>query len=510
MDGTADLSAFGLGPMVRLSAALRELSPGCASLEDFAQRVCTSLHETFLDTDGQRQTALVRFYGTAPLASLPAAEQRFASRGADDVLPDSTTCLTLLGTAGELPQWNDRRASVGHRAIALRDPEQVARLPMVAALLDQLGVDVHALLSAQAEVLLPAETGDYRVFHVPYALGSLAIPAQDFVAEHGVAAAFGFGGALPTGEIYAVIIFSRVSVPATTARLFGAVALSTTLAALDMLDLPLLRGTPLERRPVAPVSAEERSAARVAITQSLLRVHEMMAAREADRALAALEQSRYDARRAAALANVAMQLSTARTVDAVVEVLFRDGVPVLGADGGSLALVNEDRTSVQLSISQGFSQDLRQRYAELPLDDTFPAVLTARTGEMVVLPDVESGDARFPALAEVSAEAGVRALGALPLVVDGRLIGSFTATWNVPTLFTDSVLELMEALAAQAAQAVDRARLLELERYRSETLQRSFLTRPPSPAGLDIEVRYLPAGEGARRCSPWVTSSAMT
>ena len=70
---------------------------------------------------------------------------------------------------------------------------------------------------------------------------------------------------------------------------------------------------------------------------------------------------------------------------------------------------------------------------------------------------------------------GAHAYAAYPLLVDGRSIGSVTLMWNRPVVFTSPPCELMEALAAQAAQALDRARLLGVERHYSETLQRSLL-----------------------------------
>jgi serine phosphatase RsbU (regulator of sigma subunit) len=70
-------------------------------------------------------------------------------------------------------------------------------------------------------------------------------------------------------------------------------------------------------------------------------------------------------------------------------------------------------------------------------------------------------------------------------------------------LFVPAAMELMSALAAQAAQAVDRVRLLDAERNQSATLQRSFLTRPRQPTDVDIEVRYQPAAKHAQVGGDW-------
>jgi serine phosphatase RsbU (regulator of sigma subunit) len=505
VDVQADLSAFTLGSMLRLVPALRELSANCSSVEQFAQRVSEFLFGAFVDDRRVRQTALVRVYGTAALEDLPQADQDFVARSAV-ALPAATTCLVLLGTAGAQAAWHDRTASEGHRVIPLPDAAQVARLPMIAALLTQLGIDIEALVSARADIVLPTQEDAYRVFYVPQALGSPVIPAQDFVTEHGVASALGFGGALPGGEMYAVVLFTTVPVPLTAASLFGTVALSTSLAAVDMMDLPLLDGQAVRRlgggRGVG-VPVRERERVRYALTQALLRTHEQVALAEADRAAAALEQARYDAARAASIAAVALQLGSVRSVADVTELLVRDGLPILGASGASLALTDRSGGTARLYVSSSFEAPVRQKYVSLPLDDAVPTTLTARTGEPVQVTDRVDGTARFPALAKMYRDTGVEAIASLPLQVGERLLGCVTFTWATPMLYTPAATELMGALAAQAAQAVDRVRLLDAERDQSATLQRSFLTRPARPTDVEIEVRYQPAAKHAQIGGDW-------
>jgi serine phosphatase RsbU (regulator of sigma subunit) len=290
-----------LGDMVRLAAALRELAPKSSSIAEFATRVCSHLHEHLVDPDGTRQTVLVRFYGTVPYAALPPEEQDFASRTWGHP-PGDALCLTLLGTVGTEPDWNDRRRSRGHRVIPLTDARQVEGLPMVAALLNQLGIDVDMLLSASAHLLHEGKVEPYGVFHVPRAKGSPAIPGQDFVTEHGVESVLGFGGALPTGEVYAVVMFTRVLVPRETAELFQNIALSTSLAALDMLATPIFPADALERVPARPLSELDRSRAREAMLTALLEVHERVAVSESDTARQALDRARHETERYSQLA----------------------------------------------------------------------------------------------------------------------------------------------------------------------------------------------------------------
>jgi len=227
--------------MIAISSAVRQFGMQCSSVEELAARVARYLHEHLLTDAGSRQTALVRFYKTHAYDGLDDAQQQFARRALAGLAPTpAMKCLALLGTAGEEPAWNDRRESVGHQVIPLPSEAFVAEAPMIRRLLQQLRVDVGALVRADTGLVDSVQAELYNVFHVATALGSPHIPAQDFVVEHGVASVLGFGGLLPSGDVFAVLLFSRSPVPAETAELFATVALSVMVSLLPLLDGPLL------------------------------------------------------------------------------------------------------------------------------------------------------------------------------------------------------------------------------------------------------------------------------
>lgn len=215
--------------MTECSARLRQLGATAMSMEDVAVEVVQFLREKFRARDGNAACPLVRFYKTHPLGQLPEDLQSFARKAAPGMGPD-VRCLTLLATAGEKPEWNDRRKSVSHQAIPLPSPETVLQAPMVAQLMRQLGLDIEAVLSPDPELLVDLAQRTFNVFHVPQAEGSAYIPAQDFVREYGVASVLGFGGILPTGDLFSVILFSCEPIPAATAEMFKPLALSVKVA----------------------------------------------------------------------------------------------------------------------------------------------------------------------------------------------------------------------------------------------------------------------------------------
>ena len=196
-------------------------------MQGVAAAITGFLREECIDPGtNDRACTLVRFYKTHPYATLPPDDRAFALRLLGGAKPaPGLKCLTLLATAGDEPAWTDRPHSRGHRAVPLVSVQMVERAPMIAALIRQFGLDIDAVVSPpQMAESLAGKT--YNVFHVPRARDSDAIPAQeDFVVPYGVESALGFGGVLRTGDLFAVIMFTKVPISDETASRFRNLAL---------------------------------------------------------------------------------------------------------------------------------------------------------------------------------------------------------------------------------------------------------------------------------------------
>lgn len=151
-----DLSSPNLSDLIECGHAIRRLGCGAASMEDAAQRTTRLLYETLRDPDGRPGCPLVRFFKTHPSADLPNELKRLVSGplGSGAGLPEGVRCLTLLGTSGDVPAWNDRRASTTHQAIPLVSQEGLARAPMIAQLVRQLGLDAVTVIRPDPAVIL--------------------------------------------------------------------------------------------------------------------------------------------------------------------------------------------------------------------------------------------------------------------------------------------------------------------------------------------------------------------
>jgi hypothetical protein len=92
--------------------------------------------------------------------------------------------------------------------------------------------------------LLGLEERKLNVFHVPEAVGSPYIPAQEsFVIPCGVKSVQGFGGLLPSGNLFAIIMFSKVEISSSTAEKFKTLA-SNVKSALLPFDGKAVFGKP--------------------------------------------------------------------------------------------------------------------------------------------------------------------------------------------------------------------------------------------------------------------------
>ena len=82
-------------------------------------------------------------------------------------------------------------------------------------------------------MMLDIDQRTYNVFHVGEAVGSDFIVDQEaFVTPNGIKSAVGFGGMLPSGNLFAVIMFCKVPVDAVVASMFRTISLSAKLALL--------------------------------------------------------------------------------------------------------------------------------------------------------------------------------------------------------------------------------------------------------------------------------------
>ena len=234
-----DLKNFGLKEMTESGTLLRNIGAGSKTMEETIHKMTRFFYEQFTDKEsGKPACILARFFKTHDYSQLDKKLQDFTKKFLkDQPASPEMKCLTLLGTAGEMPEWNSREKSTGHQAIPLISEDFVLAVPMISNLVQQLGLEIRQVVKPDSKSILDISKKKYDVFYVANALGNPMIPSQDnFVVPFAVKSVIGFGGILPSGNLFATILFTRVVLAQEVADLFKTLALNIKLALLPFED----------------------------------------------------------------------------------------------------------------------------------------------------------------------------------------------------------------------------------------------------------------------------------
>jgi serine phosphatase RsbU (regulator of sigma subunit) len=504
----ADLSDLGLADVVTCAAALRLATEQATSVEAAAAAVVASLRQSFLDpVTGRSQLALARMFSTERLADLPAELQQLAMDTDGTNAGPELRCLTLLGTDGDLPAWRDRRRSARHQVIPLPSTDALARAPMIAALVRELGIEPETVVGERPA--LGART-DFGVFLVERAQSSSRVSDQRFVHENDVASVIGFGAQLPSGNVFAVVLFTRVPVHRQAADLFRIVAVSAQLAMLDLTGAPLFDGQP--GRPVDPAEATR---ARLGALEQLLEVHETIAAEQTGR----LEQSirqlrdqdvrlRRESEIIETLHRVGQLLSAQLELEPLVQLATDAVVEVTGARFGAFFYnaAPEGDDSYLLYTVAGVERSL---FDQFPMPR--PTAIFAPTfrGTGIVRSDDVLTDPRYglspPFHGLPPGHLPVSSYLAVPVVTKGGTVeGALLLGHPDAGVFDDRAERLVTGIAAQTAAGMDNARLYRRERETALLLQRQLLPHElPQIATLEASHRYIPGAAGVDVGGDW-------
>ncbi|MFP5348091.1 MAG: GAF domain-containing protein [Actinomycetes bacterium] len=154
------------------------------------------------------------------------------------------------------------------------------------------------------------------------------------------------------------------------------------------------------------------------------------------------------------LQQVTAEMVGAADDDEVSDIIVTSLADALGAVITTLAMVDGDQ--LRLRRVRGARPEVHRMWETFPLDANLPASEAARTGEVVVVPDVRDLPHRYPLLA---AEGGRRgSLACLPLAVGNRILGVVSLSFPEGASITDpGELRFLQTLAHTCAQALARA-----------------------------------------------------
>jgi PAS domain S-box-containing protein len=173
------------------------------------------------------------------------------------------------------------------------------------------------------------------------------------------------------------------------------------------------------------------------------------------------------AERVTRLQRLTASLAGAMTPAEVGGVVVEEGIATLGASAGLLALREPDVAggpALRVVRAAGYPEGVVERWRAIPLAAPVPLAQAARDGEPVLLANPADIAARFPELEWEVAQTGSRALAALPVLVEGRVVAVIGLSFAAAQAFDGATIGFLRAIAHQAALALERARLYEAER----------------------------------------------
>jgi GAF domain-containing protein len=170
------------------------------------------------------------------------------------------------------------------------------------------------------------------------------------------------------------------------------------------------------------------------------------------------------------LQEVTAGLSAASTPAEVGRVVLERGRDATGASAGSVALLDADGATVTTLALLGYGDAVRQQFRSYPVTADLPTARSIREGPLW-LHDGEEVRAAHPDLRRFRESVSHEALAALPLLVEGQPIGGLALSYPHRREFGDDERAFLTSIADLAAQALDRARLYELEQRKTEHQQ---------------------------------------
>ena len=186
--------------------------------------------------------------------------------------------------------------------------------------------------------------------------------------------------------------------------------------------------------------------------------------------LSVLTKAQRSTDRSARLQAVTAALARAATTEDVAAIVVSEGMSALGATAGGLLMPGEDER-ITLPGALGYPAEVVEQLRAERRNSDLPAAQALRTGQAVWLESRQERDSRFPALSGL--EPATMSMCAVPLAVGDDVVGALRFSFELPRLFDRDERAFVYALAAQTAQALQRALLFAAERAASE--RTSFL-----------------------------------
>jgi signal transduction histidine kinase/CheY-like chemotaxis protein len=189
-----------------------------------------------------------------------------------------------------------------------------------------------------------------------------------------------------------------------------------------------------------------------------------------------------------ALGTVGQAVSSSLNLTEVLNTIITQAVRLSGSDGGSIYEFDENAKEFRVETVCGTSQEAFDalRRARIKLDDTFIGK-AATLGRPLELTDLR--DAPLDPHLSALAETGWRSLVAVPILLEGHIVGAMVICRHTPGRVPQEIYDLLETFASQSALALINAQLYRQLEQQSTALEVASRHKSEFLASMSHELR---------------------
>ncbi len=189
-----------------------------------------------------------------------------------------------------------------------------------------------------------------------------------------------------------------------------------------------------------------------------------------------------------ALGKISQAVNSSLDLHEVLTTIVIHAVQLSGTDVGSIYQFDEATQGFTLRAAHGLSEELMQSIRQTPL--TLRETVMGQAAlkrEPVQLPDLLNGPA--DPLREVMVRAGFRAMLAVPLLRENRIVGALVVRRKAPGHFPRKTVQLLQTFASQSVLAIENARLFQEVEEKNRQLQVASQHKSEFLASMSHELR---------------------
>jgi two-component system, NtrC family, sensor kinase len=189
-----------------------------------------------------------------------------------------------------------------------------------------------------------------------------------------------------------------------------------------------------------------------------------------------------------ALGQVSQALSSTLDLATVLTTIVGRAIELSGADGGSVYEYDEAAEEFRLRATRNFEEELVEASRAMPLRGGALGLVAARR-EPIQFPDISDPTVYQSAVRDVLLRTGYRAVLALSLLRDDRLVGALVLGRKSAGEFAPGVMDLLTTFANQSTLAVQNARLFREIADKSRQLEAASRHKSEFLANMSHELR---------------------